>query len=147
MQKLEVISTPESTDGGKAHSTERGGDIHKCVYRKEIVWRYRRGNSRFELEFALRMFQLQILAGKVLHNVTDKLVSTLRHDLYGAKSFAAGMQKSLETFGKVRRLLPGGQQATLKLVYANPMAGANAVMMCDHPSYGPGGQESLCLVC
>jgi hypothetical protein len=78
--------------------------------------------------FALRMLQLQILAGEVLHNVTDKLVSTLRHDLYGAKSFAAGMQKSLETFGEVRRRLPCGQQATSKLVYAHPMAGANAVI-------------------
>jgi hypothetical protein len=38
------------------------------------------------------------------------------------------MQKSLEMFGEVRRLLPGGQQATSKLVYAHPMAGANAVI-------------------
>ena len=78
--------------------------------------------------FALRMLQLQILAAEVLQNVTAKLVITLRHDLFGAKSFVAGMCKSRETFGEVRRLLPGGQQATSKLVYAHPMAGANAVI-------------------
>ncbi len=40
------------------------------------------------------------------------------------------MYRSLKTFGEVRRLHPGDQKAIqrLSLVYAHPMAGANAVI-------------------
>jgi hypothetical protein len=80
--------------------------------------------------YALRMLELQILAGEVMRNVIDKLSITLRHDLFGAKGFMAGMYRSLKTFGEVARLHPGDQKAIqrLSLVYAHPMAGANAVI-------------------
>ena len=80
--------------------------------------------------YALRMLELQILAGEVMRNVIDKLTITLRHDLFGAKGFMAGMYRSLKTFGEVARLHPGDQKAIqrLSLVYAHPMAGANAVI-------------------
>ena len=87
-------------------------------------------NATRDISYALRMLQLQILAGEVMRNVIDKLTITLRHDLYGAKGFMAGMYRSLKTFGEVRRLQPGDPKVIQRgsLVYAHPMAGANAVI-------------------
>ena len=74
------------------------------------------------------MLQLHILAGEVMHNVITKLVVTLRHDLFGAKGFMAGMYRSLETVGEVSCLQTSNQKAKGPLVYAHPMACPNAVI-------------------
>jgi hypothetical protein len=99
--------------------------VFEIAYSKEKQLYGATNDATRNSSYALRMLQLQMLAGEVMHNVVKKLAITFRVDLFGAKGFMSGMYRSQKTVGKVSCPETGRR---VGVVYPHGMAGANAVI-------------------